>query len=204
MKNSSNTEKKIINAARKVFYEKGFKGATMREIATKANTNLALVNYYFRSKENLIYIIHDETFMVLLNQISNCIQQEISIEEKIKNIIHEYIDFFIVNPHIPSFISGEIIRNPKKIAGIMKEKISRSNIHSEFGEQVKEHVKTGVFKPQTTTLQIFTNILSLTIFPVLSQPILKETFSLNDEEFRQFMLNRKNEISRMIINSIKA
>lgn len=200
---TKDTEKKIINAARKVFYDKGFKGATMREIAKEANTNLAMVNYYFRSKENLFYIINDETFMALLSKLSQCVQMDVTIEEKITNIIHEYVDFFLVNPHIPSFISGEIIRNPQQIAKLMKEKISKSKIHIELDRQIQQNIEAGYFKPQTSFMKIFTNILSLTIFPILSQPIIKEAFDMDDEAYSQFMIERKDEIAEMILTSIK-
>ncbi len=53
MQKSSETEKKIINAATAVFMEKGKDGARMQEIADKAGINKALLHYYFRSKEKL-------------------------------------------------------------------------------------------------------------------------------------------------------
>jgi len=48
-----NTQQKILRAASKVFAEHGFKGATTRMICAEARVNVALVNYYFRSKAEL-------------------------------------------------------------------------------------------------------------------------------------------------------
>ena len=47
------TEQKIKNAARKVFTEKGYAATRTRDIAEAAGINLALLNYYFRSKQKL-------------------------------------------------------------------------------------------------------------------------------------------------------
>ena len=47
------TEEKILISASKVFTEKGFSGTRTRDIAEEAGINLALLNYYFRSKEKL-------------------------------------------------------------------------------------------------------------------------------------------------------
>jgi AcrR family transcriptional regulator len=44
---------RLLEAAGEVFAEKGFKGATIREIIRRAETNIAAVNYYFRDKEHL-------------------------------------------------------------------------------------------------------------------------------------------------------
>ena len=51
------TEQKIKEAARKLFTEKGFDAVKTRDIAEEAGLNLALLNYYFRSKEKLFEII---------------------------------------------------------------------------------------------------------------------------------------------------
>ena len=47
------TKQKIIEAATEVFSEKGFDGARVDEIASKAKVNKAMIYYYFESKENL-------------------------------------------------------------------------------------------------------------------------------------------------------
>ena len=47
------TEGKILVSAKKVFYQKGLKGARMQEIADDAGVNKAMLHYYFRSKEKL-------------------------------------------------------------------------------------------------------------------------------------------------------
>jgi AcrR family transcriptional regulator len=51
---SDSVEQKIIEAAIACVEEFGLKGATNRRIAEKAGVNLAAINYYFRSKDNLI------------------------------------------------------------------------------------------------------------------------------------------------------
>ncbi|MDR1417021.1 MAG: TetR/AcrR family transcriptional regulator, partial [Prevotellaceae bacterium] len=47
--NDSSTEQAILEAARKVFFQKGLNGATTQEIANEAGVNKALLHYYFRT-----------------------------------------------------------------------------------------------------------------------------------------------------------
>jgi AcrR family transcriptional regulator len=47
------TKEKILNTAHKLFADHGFDGASIRDIATAAEVNVASINYYFNSKENL-------------------------------------------------------------------------------------------------------------------------------------------------------
>jgi AcrR family transcriptional regulator len=53
LETSVTTEERIKQAAVKVFQAKGYGAARTRDIAEEAGINLALLNYYFRSKERL-------------------------------------------------------------------------------------------------------------------------------------------------------
>ncbi|MCB0293033.1 MAG: helix-turn-helix transcriptional regulator, partial [Calditrichaeota bacterium] len=66
MKYSSETERKIVEAASTVFLEKGKTGARMQAIADRAGINKALLHYYFRSKDRLYQEVFErqvETFV---------------------------------------------------------------------------------------------------------------------------------------------
>lgn len=55
----ADTRKRVLAAAMEVFAARGFDGATLREITARAGANIAAVNYYFRSKEELIREVLD-------------------------------------------------------------------------------------------------------------------------------------------------
>jgi len=57
----SNTEEKILIAARQVFIEKGLAGARMQDIADRAEINKAMLHYYFKNKDMLFEVIFRET-----------------------------------------------------------------------------------------------------------------------------------------------
>src|ERR1700748_2737311 len=63
------TEEKIKAAAKKLFTQKGFAATRTRDIAEEAGINLALLNYYFRSKEKLFELIMMENFRQFLQGI---------------------------------------------------------------------------------------------------------------------------------------
>lgn len=54
---SQETKDRILHAAQELFAEKGFQATSMREITTRAEVNLAAVNYHFGSKEGLLHAL---------------------------------------------------------------------------------------------------------------------------------------------------
>ncbi|MBS1688702.1 MAG: TetR/AcrR family transcriptional regulator, partial [Bacteroidetes bacterium] len=86
-KNSS-TEEKIKEAARKVFLQKGYAATRTRDIAEEAGYNLALLNYYFRSKEKLFDIIMVETMQNFLHSVKEILRDEqTSLQEKLELLV---------------------------------------------------------------------------------------------------------------------
>src|SRR5688500_7452128 len=86
------TEEKIKEAARKVFTKKGYAATRTRDIAEEADINLALLNYYFRSKEKLFDIVMTENLQQLLMVLKGVLHdQNSSLADKVTAIVANYI-----------------------------------------------------------------------------------------------------------------
>lgn len=77
IKESELTKRKILVAAKNEFAEKGFNGARMSSIATKAGVNQALLHYHFESKENLYQNIFHMGLGEDIKGITNKIRDEL-------------------------------------------------------------------------------------------------------------------------------
>src|SRR2546428_1581969 len=60
---------KILVHATKVFYEKGYEGASMRDLAQSSGMSLSGLYYYFESKEKLLYLIQRHTFGTIVERL---------------------------------------------------------------------------------------------------------------------------------------
>lgn len=86
------TKEKILAAAKELFEEKGFDRTTVREVAAKAEANVALINYHFGSKENLLASIVEEMTgrtRLRLTDINNSTSDP---AEKLYQVIELYVD----------------------------------------------------------------------------------------------------------------
>lgn len=195
------TEEKIKEAARKIFTQKGYAATRTRDIAEEAGLNLALLNYYFRSKEKLFDIIMLETLQQFMVGMKSLLSTEsTTVDEKITTIVSNYIDMLIKQPNMPLFIFSEIKANPKKL--ISKMGIKDFLMTSQFLKQFKEGVKANKIEP-IDPLHFIMNILGLTVFPFIASPILQNIGNKNLEEFNELMQERKKLIPQWIQAMIK-
>lgn len=181
-------EEKIIQAARKLFTEKGFDAVKTRDIAKEAGINLALLNYYFRSKENLFEIVMRENMGSFMNVISEIVNnKETTIKEKIEALVSNYIRMLTINPNIPLFVLSQ--GKSDDIRMKFREKFQGSY----FMEQINKAIKKGkITKMDPTNLML--NIVGLTIFPFVARRIFQSNNTVTDEQFNKLMMERKEMI----------
>ena len=191
------TEEKILISASKVFTEKGFSGTRTRDIAEEAGINLALLNYYFRSKEKLFEQVMKVKIVLLFGKIIPIVTDEkTSLEEKIDQASEKYFEILSKNPNLPLFILSEIQKKPSNITSLIPaDKLLKTSV---VMRQIQEK------KPGLNPLHFIINFLSMTAFPFIVKPILKNFSIMNDGEFQQFVEERKTLVPvwiKMILNS---
>ena len=189
---NSITEQKIKEAARKVFVKKGYDAARTRDIAEEAGVNLALINYYYRSKEFLFDKIILESIDAFRNSLYAMMNDPAtSIYEKIRLVVENYYTMFEQNPELPMFIFHELENKNEKI---LNEINPRGIIHeSVFEKQLIEHGKT-----QEEAEQVFLNIVSVIILPFLGKSFIKILCGVNDTGYKEILNKRKEEIPQWI------
>ncbi|MCF8366286.1 MAG: TetR/AcrR family transcriptional regulator [Bacteroidales bacterium] len=198
---STNTEKIILEAARKVFIEKGKEGARMQEIADEAGINKALLHYYFRNKQRLFEAVFLEAFEKFLPQLKIVIESDKPFLEVIQLFIENYINVIIENPYLPGFILHELSSNPENLALLLQQRVNNMDI---LVDKINVEIQQGKIKP-IDPRQIIINILGLCIFPFVARPIIQKVFFSGDElSYQQFLSDRKTEVYHFIYNSIKA
>lgn len=195
-----NTEVQILDAAKNVFQSKGMDGARMQEIADKAGINKAMLHYYYRNKQLLFEAVFNNAFSLLAPQLNTILNDDSSIEKKIRNFTSNYISFMDKHPYLPAFVIQELNRNPEFILK-MKNNLGFPNIEK-FKIQVNQEVKDGILKPISAE-QLFMNVMALNVFPFVAKPLLMAFTNTDDEAYNGLIEKRKTEVADFIINSIK-
>ena len=187
----TSTEEKIKEAAHTVFTRKGYVATKVRDIAAEAGINLALVNYYFRSKEKLFELIMAETIQKVLSEVKIIITDEqASLIEKVERIADHYITMLLNNPDVPLFIINETFSGSDKFSSLLKNTELFSGSH--FARQLAE--LSTERKINIHPIHILINLMGLIVFPFLGRKVLLKAAGVQDGEFKALMEERKKLI----------
>lgn len=191
----------ILQAAEKLFAEEGFDGASIRNIAKEANVNIAMISYYFGSKEKLLeaLIIHRTSGMKM--QLENIFNENLSPLEKVDRLIDLYISRINKNKCMYQIVHFEL--STKKRIMDMKSfiDIKLQNVEA-FKKIIREGQDMGVFRKDVNIVLIPPTIVGILVHFQMNRPFMEAALGLDtDEAFEDYI---KNEVTTHIKQTIKA
>ncbi|SIN93257.1 TetR/AcrR family transcriptional regulator [Chitinophaga niabensis] len=201
MQTTNTTEQQIIDAAKKIFMQKGLAGARMQDIADEAGINKAMLHYYYRSKDKLFDMVFQEAMENLLKRINVIFKGEMAFEEKVAAAVDHYITFLSGNPHLPVFIINEINQNPDRIVERFVHAPDFPDIKQFMKEMLVEMEKGTIRK--MNPMQLMMNMLSMCIFPFVARPLISNVFGMNDQQYSALMEERKKSVTEFILMSLR-
>ncbi|GAX61536.1 transcriptional regulator, TetR family [Candidatus Scalindua japonica] len=169
-----NSKEIILRSAKVLFAKQGFALTTVREIAGKAGINIAMVYYYFNTKEELHQNVIDDAFKSFFQSLKEGVAQGKEPEEKIYDIIKIYITFLHHHKDLHRIILRETISQSKHIDIIVKKYISKNFdlVH----DIIKEGIQKGTFRKHDSTLSTF-SLIGMILYYFTYEPIFTRLIS---------------------------
>jgi AcrR family transcriptional regulator len=97
----------ILSHATDVFYEKGYEGASMRDLSRATRMSLSGLYYYFESKERLLYLIQKHTFSTIMSRLKQKLEGVWDPEQQIRTFILNHLEYFLSNQKAMTVLSHE-------------------------------------------------------------------------------------------------
>jgi len=145
----------ILAHATDVFDEKGYEGASMRDLSRASGMSLAGLYYYFESKEKLLYLIQRHTFTTILERLRRRLDGVIDAEARIRVFILNHLQYFLANQKAMKVLSheDEVLKNGHgaEIATLKREYV-RTCV--ELLEELKR-ARSLEFSSRTAALSLF-------------------------------------------------
>ena len=98
---------KILDHATQVFCEKGYEGASMRDLSRATGMSLAGMYHYFGSKERLLYLIQKHTFSTIVGQLRERLKETSNPEQGIRAFIQNHLEYFLGHQQAMKVLSHE-------------------------------------------------------------------------------------------------
>ncbi len=196
-----NTKQKIQKAAFDLFAKKGYDGVSFQDIADKAGVTKAMLNYYFRNKENLLITLFKEALEKYFLPNFQILAQDLPLEERIKKFTENIIDTFIRHPQVPLFIANEVNRH----APILRKSLSAfaqnhiKDILDNFKQALYEQLNIPEQNLPTHTM-IITDMISITLFPfIIRSGLIELCMEGSAKKFRELMALKKQHTTELIL-----
>lgn len=197
---SVSAQERIKLAARQVFIEKGYDRTTSRDIAQAAGINLALTNYYFRSKEKLFKLIFEEMYQTHFAAMRQHLNQELpTLQQHIEQVIDAEFASMQQSPGVAAFLIHEMHRNPTLFTPGQLPTVD----DTVFGRLVTQAVAKAMIPP-LGPLDILLLIISNIHYLFASKTMFMISNQLSEVDFDAFAQRHKQVIKDMIISYLFA
>jgi AcrR family transcriptional regulator len=116
---------RILVHATNVFCDKGYAAASMRDLSRASGVSLSGLYYYFKSKEELLYLIQKHTFSTIVDRLRQRLDEIADPTERIRTFILNHLEYFLANQKAMKVLSHEddVLKNGfgAEIAAIKRE-----------------------------------------------------------------------------------
>jgi len=199
----STTEMVILDAAERVFLEKGYALTSTTEIARIAGCNQALVHYYFRTKDRLFDLIFEKHAVMFISAFFQETGGNSSFEEKVRRRTEVQYDILKANPNLPFLFFNELSTNPGRL-NLFKEKIGDipKSLLFQMESDLRVEIEKGTVRP-LTAIDLILTILSLNLVLFLASPVLKIITGITETQFQILVENRKRENVNIVLRSLR-
>lgn len=193
----SRTKQRILEASIELFSKKGFTGVGVREIATEADVNLAMISYYFNGKIGILKEIFEyffDLYLPLFDDIDNPSQPP---DHCFQVLVRKIVYFVRQNTRLFLLIYNEMALDIPEVADIKSRRI---------GELIQKMsglmIRFGL-DPQNP--QIFAVIGPSLISAILTQfrliPVMKQVFDVEPNE--SYYEHYINTISALFLTGVQ-
>ncbi len=194
----------IIETAERLFAERGFDGTSVRDIADEAGVNVAMISYYFGSKEKMMEALFELRVGSVKIRVESLIKDEsLSPLEKVNMLIDEHIDRVMQKQCFHKIMMGVVAtnKNPAILKAANSVKIRNAEVVTEL---IKDGQKKGVFKKKIDVILMMNTMVGTVSQTMMSQAYYREFNKQQDMPDEEFELLLKRRLSIHIKTLFKA
>jgi AcrR family transcriptional regulator len=206
--NSMSKKDQIIDKAIELFGNKGFDNTSIRELCHEAGINIAMINYYFGSKDKLFLAMVERKAVYMKGKMEELLaNDEMEPMEKVKRVVEEYVNRMFSHPAYHRILYREMMLNMRPEMHKTITSIFGTNTQK-FKQIIEQGIKKKVFRkvdPELTMASMIGTINQVTLSgPLCSMLLNKEEGydPYSDESFRKRVIKHLQGMmeSHLLVN----
>ena len=186
------TEKQIqiLDVAEELIAKKGFEGTSVRDISAKANINVAMISYYFGSKEKMMVNLYQyrvqktrETFAEFTQTIKDG-----KPEMQLKEIINFLVKQLLTYNYFHGFVTQEL-RHDERVKNTLLE--FYQTCVTVLDEVIQKGIVSGVFKRAEKSEDIVSTLIGTVVFTIRNKNFYEMYLKGNEQDY---LLNSEKKL----------
>lgn len=182
------TEELIKSTAKRLFFGEGKFNATTQEIADAAGVNRTLINYYFRSRNNLFEQVFEEAQIEETKKSESILFSDKPFRDKVAEFIDYSMEVALEYPYLEIYLVTQINQG---CAFNKQDQVQK--VLPEFFKQIETEIKKGTIR-KMEPIQFVMNVISLISFPLCMRPLIQESLQIDDVAYNKLLKDRKKII----------
>lgn len=191
-------EQEILLIAEEEFYRNGFPGTSMVTVAKRAGVTHAMVNYYFRSKEQLFLKILDSHTLTFIEKLKSIMKEDADFVQTAIAAADSLFDTLNEDRMFP-FLIQDVARSAPSLLERYREPVEKfiKKTIAGHANRLSGQIKTGAVA-ETTMKELLANLLLIVSAPFLIIPTLENVCGYDKEKVDDYLARRKTEIETII------
>ncbi|MBP3949780.1 forespore capture DNA-binding protein RefZ [Bacillus suaedae] len=174
------TKEKMLDAAIRLFHTQGYAGTSVRDIAQKANVNVALISYHFGGKKGLYEQLIIQFFEDYLHILESELQKESeSLKDLLLQVIRALLEYQSKQYLVARMVHREMTLDSVLVRELMSTYLRKEK--HEFEQLIKRGMTGGEFQRQPVDYVII-HLRTMITMPYLSPHYLRELYQLSSNE----------------------
>lgn len=200
----SEKQTNILGAAEKLFATQGYDGTSVRDIAQEAGVNIAMISYYFGSKEKLMEAVFEKRNVDVKTKIDKILNDEnLSCLQKVNILIDDYIDKIMNQQEFHKIMMREQMINKDNIIANLLHDLKKRNLHN-IKRLIQEGQKDGVFKKNIDIVMMMNTMIGTATQLLITQRFYREINHLESMPEFEFQKYLKKKLSLHLKTLFKA
>jgi len=192
----SDKQLQIIGAAEKLFAYNGFEGTSVRDIAEQAGVNVAMISYYFGSKEKLLQALFEQRTKNLTVKIEGLLKDDtLTPFRKLEIVIDDYVERVAEKQRFYKLmICEQMLDKNRTVTGLLKElKKKNSDL---IVKLIEDGQRKKAFRKNIDVVLLMNTLFGVVMHSFLNQDFYKyyhELEEMTEEEFYELLKNKLNK-----------